>query len=137
MFQEHSVSPSENGYVALISVLIIGAIGLTISISILLFGLDFSRTAFVEQQYAQARNLADACAEEGLQQVRDDTAFTGTAGLTLGDGSCTYTVTNTGGENRTIDAEGSVGTTVSREVVTIDAISPQINVVSWQYVADF
>lgn len=137
MYPGRFASRNQTGYVVLISVLIIGAIGLTISISILLFGLDFSRTSFATQQAAEARGLADACAEEGLQQIRDDSGFSGSSGLTLGNGSCTYTVVNTGGEARTIQSEATVGTVVIREVVTIDAISPQINVTSWQFVADF
>lgn len=80
--------------------------------------------------------LAQACAEEGLQQIRDNTAYTGTGTLTLGAGSCSYTVANTGGTTRTVVTSGTVGTVVRKVSVAISGYSPRIVVTLWQEVAN-
>jgi len=108
------------GYITLISVLVVGAVGVAIVISLLQLGLGTSRTSFTFRQSSQARALAHACAEEALQQIHDNTAFTGQ-----------------GAGSRTINASGLAGTVVRKEQVVINDISPLIQVVTWQEVSDF
>ena len=127
----------QKGYIALITVLVTGAVGVAITVSLLLLGLGSSRTSFSLEQSNQAKALANACAEEALQQIRDSTPFTGTGNLTLGQGSCSYTVTSGGSQNRTITSTGTVGTIIRKVKITIDKITPSIYVTSWQEVADF
>ncbi len=127
---------SNKGYVALISVLIIGAIGAAVATSIVLLGLGSSLTGFGFERSIQARGLADACIEEALQQIRNSTPFTGSGSLTFGQGTCDYTVTSQGGQNRTITAIGAVAGTVRKAEVVINQINPDINVVYWQEVVD-
>lgn len=128
---------TEGGYVALLSVLVVGAVGIAVSVSLLLLGLGSSRTSFAVEQSLQAQGLANACAEEGLQQIRSSTSYTGTGSLTFGQGTCAYTVTTQGGESRTIVATGTVSTIVRKVQVVISDISPSIVVASWQEVAGF
>lgn len=126
------------GFITLISVLVVGAVGVAITLSVILLGLGSSRTSFALEQSNQAKVLANACAEEALQQIEDSTPFTSTGtSLTLGLGTCTYTVTNDGGQNRTITATGTVGTMIRKSTIIINQISPLITVTSWQEVADF
>ena len=122
----------ESGYIALISVLVIGAIGLSVTIGILLIGMGVSRSSFVYRQSMQALGLADACAEEALQQIRSNTAFTGTSSLTLGSGTCSYTVASTGGSTNSITAFGTVGTVIRRVAISTSANTPRILISSWQ-----
>ena len=125
-----------SGFITLLAVLIVGIVGTAIAVSLVLLGLGASRSSFAIEQSNQAKGLANACAEEALQQIRDLTSFTGTGNLTLGQGTCTYTVTNTGGSNRTITASGTVGTIVRKISISITAIMPSIVVSSWQEVAN-
>jgi len=125
------------GYIALITVLVTGAVGVAITVSLILLGLGSSRTSFSLEQSNQAKALANACSEEALQQIRDSTPFTGTGNLTLGRGTCAYAVVNDGAQNRTVSASGTVGTVVRKVKITIDKINPSINITSWQEVADF
>ncbi|MCR4328496.1 MAG: hypothetical protein NUV53_03180 [Patescibacteria group bacterium] len=125
------------GYITLISVLVVGAVGIAITISLILLGLSSSRTSFAVEQSNQAKALVNACVEEGMQQIRDATSFTGSGSLTLGQGVCSYTVTSQGGQNRTIVASSTVGTIIRKTKVIIDKINPTIQVVSWQEVSDF
>ena len=130
----HFVITKMKGYVALISVLIVSAIGVVVVTGVILLGLSWSRTSFTTQQSFQAKTLADACAEEALQQIKDSIPFAGNGTLTLGQGSCAYTVTNNGAQNRSVVSVGTVGTVVRRVSLTLDKISPSINITSWQEV---
>lgn len=128
----HFVITEMKGYVALVSVLIVGAIGVVVVTGVILLGLSAGRTSFTTQQSFQAKALADACIEEALQQIKDSIPFSGNGTLTLGQGSCAYTVTNNGAQNRSVVSVGTVGTVVRRVNVTLDKISPSINITSWQ-----
>ncbi len=125
------------GYVTLVSVLILGAVGVAIAVALLTLGLGASRTAFVAEQSASARALADSCVEEALEQIEQSNTYTGTASLTLGQGSCTYTVTSQGNQDRTLTASGTVGTVVRKVKVVISKITPSFTFSTWQEVADF
>lgn len=119
------------GFVVLLGVVVVGVVCLAISTSLMLTGTDSQRAALVVQQSAQARQLAHACAEEGLQQLQTSTTYTGTAGLTMGAGTCTYTVANPGGSARTVTAVGAVGDSV-RNVQVSATIGSTISITTWQ-----
>ncbi len=127
----------QKGYIALITVLVIGAVGLTVTTSVILLGLGSSRTSFTIEQSNQAKALANACAEEALQKIVDSIPFEGTGDLSLDQGTCTYTVTKLTGQNRTITASGAVGTIIRKVNIVLDKITPNVNITSWQEVADF
>jgi hypothetical protein len=122
----------DKGYVALLTVLIVGAATTAIALALLTIGTDSQRSSLVTQQSVQARQLANACAEEALQQIHDATSFVGTNTLTLGAGSCSYTVTNTGTTTRTITASGTVNTVARKLSVYATISASSISVTSWQ-----
>lgn len=126
-----------HGFAALLGVLIVGTIATTIASAILFFGMDFSGSVLALQQSYQAKSLARACADTGLLQLRDNTSFSGTGSLTLSAGTCSYTVANLGGSNRSVQANGTSGNVVRKIKVLINAVTPKLNVSSWQDVADF
>ena len=123
------------GYVALLSVLITGAACVAIATGLLMFGTDTQRAALVTQQSYQAQNLAATCGEEALQIIHDDTAFTGSGNLTVGQGTCTYTVNNTGGSNRTIVTTGTVNGIVRKLNIYATIGASSISITSWQEVS--
>ena len=127
---------SLKGFTTLLAVLIVSAVTTAIAVSLLLIGVSVSRTSAALERSYQTKALADACAEEALQQIRSSTPFTGSGSLTLGQGTCSYTVTSQGGANRTITASGTAGATVRKVRIVIDQINPTLNVTSWQEVAD-
>lgn len=124
------------GFITLVSVLLLSALGVAITTSLILLGLGSSRTTFALEQSNQAIALANACAEEALQQINSSTPFSGSGSLLLGQGSCSYTVTKLTGQNRTITVSGSVGTIIRKISISLDKINPDINITSWQEVAD-
>jgi hypothetical protein len=122
----------QKGYVALIMVLIVGAAGVAVATALLLTATDSQRSTIVTQQSAQARNLAVACGEEALEQIHDNLTLTGTNNFSLGQGSCTYTITNTGSPNRTITASGTVSGVVRRIQITLTIGATSITINTWQ-----
>ncbi|HOX60785.1 MAG TPA: hypothetical protein PLV72_02135 [Candidatus Magasanikbacteria bacterium] len=123
---------NKKGFILLITVLVIGAVATAIAVGLLNLGSGATTSSIYLTQSFQAKALADACAEEGLQQIRDSTPFAGTGSLIIGQGDCSYAVTNTGGSNRIVNTTGTVGMVVRKVRVTITAINPYIVVSSWQ-----
>lgn len=134
LYDNHNM---KQGFITLISVLIVGAVGIAVAVSLILLGLSSSRTSFAIEQSNQAKALANACAEEALQQIRDSTPFVARSGsFLLEQGECIYSVTNEGGQNRNITVLATVGTIVRKLGVIINQINPTIEIVSWQELAD-
>ena len=124
---------TQSGYIALISVLIIGAVSVTIATALLITGADAQQENLARQQSMKARQAAAGCVEEALQQIHDSTAFVATnTSVAVNDTTCLYTVTNTGSSTRTITASSTVGSVVRKiqAYVTINASSLSIS--SWQ-----
>lgn len=126
----HSL-PTKNGYVTLISMLVIGAVGLSVVTSLVLLGVGASRTSLALEQGNQAKALANACAEEALQQIWKLDVFVGEGGLTLGQGRCSYAVVNDS-VPKLITASGIVGTTVKRVSISIESLHPYLQTAAWQ-----
>lgn len=122
----------QTGYVALLAVLVVGAASLAIATGLLLTGADSSRATLASQQAAQARSLAAGCAEEALQILRDNTAFTGANTVVSSTGSCSYTVTATGANSRTVDTSATMVNAVHKVRVYVTISSSSISVTSWQ-----
>lgn len=128
---------AKKGYITLLMVIIVGAVGVLTSISLLLLSVGSSRTSLSFDKSNQAKALVNACAEAALDQIRSSPAFSGSASLTFGQGSCSYTVTNLGGENRLVNASSTVGEVLRKVKITLNQITPKINLTSWQEVSDF
>lgn len=122
------------GYIGLISVLIVAAVAVTVATTVIGLGMANSRSSFATVQSARAKGLANACAETALQKIRDFLPYSGNGTLTMGQGSCNYTVTKGVGQNRTIVAAGFVGTVVRRVSIGVTQINPVITIGSWQEV---
>lgn len=125
---------TSRGYVALMMVLITGAITVAIALSLLLGGTDAGRSATVSVSSVKSRAASSACVEEALQQIHDDTGFTGTNNITLVTGNCSYTVTNTGGNTRLITANSEIQNTVRKVEVHATIETSNISITSWQEV---
>jgi len=121
----------------MLGVLVAGLIASTIASAVLFFGMDFSRSALLFQRSFQAKALARACADSGLLKLHDNVLFVGAGSLTIGIGTCSYTVANLGGGNRRIQASGTVENVVRKIEVLISAVRPKLSVSSWRDVADF
>ena len=94
-----------------------------------------NKSGFRLEESTKAKSLANLCAEASLQEIRNFTPFVGTNTINIGGGSCTYTVVNNGGQNRTITVSSVVNTVVRKILIFINQINPAINVTSWQEIS--
>ena len=123
---------AHDGYIALLAVLIVGAASLSIATTLLLTGSESQTATLATQQSIQARGISASCAEEALQVIHDNTAYTGTATVTIGQGNCTYVVTSTGASTRVIDVTATVNSVVRKTKVYVTRNASSITVTSWQ-----
>jgi hypothetical protein len=125
----------QGGYIAVLSVIIVGAATMAIALTLLATGSDAQRSHLITQQSIQARQLAHGCAEEALQKIRESTSFTGTNTITMGAGNCSYVIVSTGASTRTITTIGTVGNVVRKVAVYATINSSSVSVTSWQEVS--
>lgn len=125
------------GYIALISVILMAALGLGIMLSVVAMGIDASKTDFSLQQSGAARSIASSCAEEALQRIVETGTTTTGGNLAIASGTCSYTVTSTNGQNITIQSTGVLGTVTSKINVVIATTTPSVSLSSWEEVVDF
>ncbi|MDA1209224.1 MAG: hypothetical protein O2904_04310 [bacterium] len=129
-------TPQRNGYIFLISVLVVGAIALAITVSMLLLSTSAIRTAQTTDHSAQAAAQAYACAEYGLMQLFLDISYAGDETRTVGEGACVIlNVGGNGNENRSLCVEGMRGNVTRRMEIILERILPSIKIYSWQEVA--
>lgn len=128
---------ARRGYIALLSVIIVGVIGTAIMLSVMLFGVSASKTDGSLQQSGNSKLMASSCGEEALQKILETATTSGNGSLAIGSGTCTYTITSQNGQNITIQSTGVSGTVTSRVKIIIATTTPAIVLSSWQEVGDF
>lgn len=119
------------GYITLLSVVVFGAVSVAIVTTILFLGSQSLSNARDHELYAYGNGAVDVCVEEALEQIRNSDSFSGGNSISLANGACSYTVLNTGGENRTVIASSTTGTIVRKVQVTLDQINPTIHITNW------
>lgn len=138
MLKISKIKNPQSGFITLLSLLIAGAIGLAIAVSVILLGADYSRSARVSEESVLSKSLANTCAEEALERIRENQNYLGSGGISLGQGSCNYQVLDLGGgQNRQINSTGDVTGSIRKVKIIVGQISPKIRTSSWQEVADF
>ncbi len=121
----------EQGFISLISVLIVGAVGLTITISLISQGISSSKISFSLEKYKKAMTLAEICVEEGLLRVRNDKGFLGEESFSFDEGNCSYEIKENEEDELYVYAVGESGFIKKRLKVTINETEPRVIISSW------
>ncbi len=121
----------QKGFGTLYIVIIIGSIVLSLSLWLSTGSFWSIQNGINLKNSQQTRSLVEACAEVALEAMRENNSYTGSNSITIGTNSCNYTVTNTGGDNRSISNTGSVGSVTRKLEVTTSSFNP-IVISSWQ-----
>ncbi len=122
------------GFVALMSVLIVGAVGVIILTSLVSLGVSSVKSSISIESGNRALIIADSCAEEVLLKIREDNSFIGTEQISFEGGSCIYEVEGGGGEERTIKIEGRFENSTKRLLIIVSEINPKIIINQWSEV---
>ncbi len=133
--QVHEIK-KKDGFITLISILVVSAVSVLLVLSQLEGGIARTQNRITSEQSATARGHANTCIEEALEEIREVESYTGSNSISFTLGSCEWLVTNTGGENRTITATGTVNTLHRNVEVQITQINPIIAISSWNEVVD-
>lgn len=114
------------------SVLVAGAIGVSVATGLILYGVGISRNSFDAESLASARAFADACAEYALLEIRNSVPYSGSGFLSFSNGECSFLVVSGVGQNRTVTASSSVRSFVRNVSVSVSKIVPSMEIASWQ-----
>lgn len=126
------------GYVALMSVLIISAVLLIISVGLSLRSINEASMSLGEQESRKALAMADLCMEKALMKLESVLNYAGNESIILGDKSCDIlTVSGNGNFNRTVQTQGTVSNYTKKIKVEVSQISPIMQILSWEEVAEF
>jgi hypothetical protein len=132
-----TIPNNQAGFGLLMSVLILGAVGIALTTSLILLGIGSARSSATLADSVKARAYANACAEEALQKLRESVYYTGSQTLTFSTGTCQIqAITGVGNTNRTVSTLGTVGTVQRKLTIVIATIHPTINLTSWQDTAN-
>jgi len=130
----------EDGYIVLITILILGVVATTVALFLLITGTDAGLASAGVEAGAQARAGAYACAELALESIQSNTTLvTPSSNSSTIDSTtqteCTYNITGSS-PNYSISAVGTVQASsdnyVHRMSLTLDQVTPKLHVASWQ-----
>lgn len=119
------------GLVLLLAVITLASVGVVVVLSLSTSSVQSITTSRAAIIGPQARQAAMACAEHGLDALRQ-TPGAGSGNLTLTTGTCTYTTTEPSVGVYRIIAVGTAGDAVARCQVDMPTITPSITIGSWQ-----
>lgn len=128
----------KSGYVALMAVLIIGAVVLNISLSSVIISITNNMNGLSYQNLVQATALSHACGEKTLMDLKENLDYQGNETVNLGNGTCEILpVENLGEQARIIKVTGRVNNSIRKTKIEISNINPTTVIDSWQEVTDF
>jgi hypothetical protein len=129
------MNKSNNGYIALMTVILMGAIVSAITVTLLTLSIVYNKNSITYMKQQTARNYSDSCAEEALRIIRTK-VYTGSGSLDINGDSvndCNYIISGTQ-PNLTINTENipspADGPKRKLQIVTT-AVLPKIIILSW------
>lgn len=117
----------------LLTVMITGAVALTVSLHLALRGMHELDMGFAASQSLETLALAEGCREETLLTLLRDAHYTGGT-LSLSDGTCVITVTGEGAE-RTIAITATIDRWTRRLLARIAVSGPRLRLLEWREVS--
>lgn len=127
----------QQGYVALITILLVSAVALVLVVDTTLFGVSETKTSLLQEQSTQAYYLAESCAEYALLNLQNDLEYSGEETLNIGDYSCEIlAVEGQGNQDRVIKTQGLVNNQTRKLRIDIESIAPGMEITSWEEVTE-
>lgn len=127
-----------SGFIALTSVIIIS------SFFVVIFaGMFFSAISQIEKAddrgfATKALSLANSCAEEALNNLKNSLAYEGDETISIGDYTCSILEIDATDDSRVIKVEGEVGGYVKRVQLDVDVFDhPYLVIMDWRIVPFF
>ena len=125
---------TNNGFIALVTVLIIFAIVLLVGLSISLLSINEAQMGLRKSLSSQAYYLANLCAEDALMKLKEDINYSGNETIGIGGGSCQILPIE---GNWTIKTISNFQNQVKKIKIIVSQANPQMLISSWQEVSEF
>jgi len=128
----------ETGFIALISILIVGALILTISVGLSLRSIGESGMSLDEQESNRALALANVCAETAAMKLVSIFHYAGNESIIEAGESCDILpISGSGNMNRTVKTQSTVSGYTRKIRVKVAQVSPLMVILSWEEVGEF
>jgi hypothetical protein len=126
------------GFIALTSVLVLGAVLLSIAISTASRSIGTANLGTSLYSKASAESLADLCAQHALIELQRTLGYSGDESIAVGDESCDIlTISGTGNTDRTVKTMSTVSGHTHRLFISVQVVSPSLDIDSWNEVSNF
>jgi len=126
------------GFIALTAVLVLSAIFLSFSITVITHALTGSDQALSVLARDKAQFVTESCLEYALLKLPQSLNYAGNESILVGDETCEILrMIETGNSTRIIQAQSTVSGYTYRAEVVIQTISPEIVISSWEAVQNF
>ncbi|MEI7604088.1 MAG: hypothetical protein WCJ19_03650 [bacterium] len=135
MIRHRLIFKNQKGYIAIVSVLLLGIVTILIAISVVLMSIDNAMTVSALNDSNRARDLSRACAEVAMNNLRSSLSYAGNETITIDSNAChILSVLGTGNTSRTIQTDSTVGKSTQRMRIIISQVTPATVISSWQEV---
>ena len=130
----------QQGFIALVAMLVIAAVVLVVGISIALSAIGELSMGFGNNMSTESLAVAEACMDEGLMRLKraceagNCATYTGTGGtpLSIGGGSCTIVIDDLGGNVYTVTSESTLDDFIKTLEANVTAVGSSFTLNSWQ-----
>ncbi len=128
-----NMKTKQQGYIAIITTLIIAGFVLALLTSFPLTATDSLRSYLSLKKGMDARMIANSCAEIALLKLQRDVTYEG-ENLSLDEGSCIIDIEETGDEERTISVEANREDYIYNLEIEVELFGRSVGIVSWEAV---
>lgn len=135
----HKNTKNQQGYILLVSVMILGAAAIAIVLALLVIGVEDNLDSGNYYAGRSAHMFATNCMEDALEKLKENVNYTGNETLAFPKGeTCTIlTIQGSGNSNRKIQTQSNVHGAIQKVQVTVATVSPQMVLTRWEEVVDF
>ncbi|MFA5051933.1 MAG: hypothetical protein WC544_02615 [Patescibacteria group bacterium] len=124
---------NQQGYIALIALIIISAVTLAIALSMSSLGITETDTGLLRQQSAQAEQAAYSCLNEAYIQLMRNGSYAGGTVLDVPPGTCTIVSVSTPvPADRIVTVSADVGGVQRQFIGRVTVSAAGLTLVAWQ-----
>ncbi len=127
------------GFMALLTVIVLGAASLLMAVASARIGLDELEAGYVENGGQEVLAAADGCLEEALRRLVIDENYglpTAPINLIIGSSSCIIEVADQGGGGRVVTVTAVRGDFTKKIEATLAVVGGVVTLNSWQEKSD-
>jgi len=137
MKSESLKTKGQSGYIALISVIIIVALLMVISVAVSFSGF-FSRFGILENEYKEVSSgLAEACADTAILKLAGDWSYFGSESVIVGSNNCQIISVQDSGSQKLIRAQANYKNSYTNLEIKVSKGASSINIDSWKELPNF